>query len=192
MSIVRSMPNDPRRGDEARPRPGAKAAPATTGRQSGPAPPGHGRIPEVVRFASNYRESGPAEEADPADRSGGPAGDGAAVGAGVGEDGSAVGNDDPGRSPGSMGARTGGSGSSIGGRSDVPVIRRVPRPWVMKLQAQRMSTTRRLEKPIRYRMWIPSQSAQAGKPLCRPNGPSQPMLVTPASRPITATSPRSL
>ena len=28
-------------------------------------------------------------------------------------------------------------------------------------------------------MWIPSQSAQARKPLCRPNGPSQPMLVTP-------------
>ena len=40
-------------------------------------------------------------------------------------------------------------------------------------------------------MWIPSHSAQAMNPLWRPNGPSQPMLVTPASRPITATSPLS-
>jgi hypothetical protein len=53
------------------------------------------------------------------------------------------------RSPGSTGARTGGSGASIGGRSVVPVMSRVPRPWVMKLQAQRISTTRRFENPIR-------------------------------------------
>ena len=32
-------------------------------------------------------------------------------------------------------------------------------------------------------MWIPSQSAQAGKPPCRPNGPSQLMLVTPDEAP---------
>ena len=41
-------------------------------------------------------------------------------------------------------------------------------------------------------MWMPSQSSQAVNPPCRPNGPSQPMLVTPARRPMTATSPWSL
>ncbi len=41
-------------------------------------------------------------------------------------------------------------------------------------------------------MWIPSHSSQARNPLWRPNGPSQPMFVTPARRPMTATSPRSL
>ena len=41
-------------------------------------------------------------------------------------------------------------------------------------------------------MWIPSHSSQAMKPACFPNGPSQPMFVTPASRPMTATSPLSV
>ena len=59
---------------------------------------------------------------------------------------------DPGGSrldPGSSGAITGGSGSSIGGSSCVPVISRVPRPWVRNVHAQRIRTTIRLEKPIR-------------------------------------------
>ena len=41
-------------------------------------------------------------------------------------------------------------------------------------------------------MWMPSHSAHAGKPPCRPNGPSQLMLVTPDNRPMTAASPWSL
>ena len=53
------------------------------------------------------------------------------------------------------------------------------------------TTTIRFAKPMRYVMWMSSQSSQAMNPPWRPNGPSQPMLVTPASRPITATSPLS-
>ncbi len=41
-------------------------------------------------------------------------------------------------------------------------------------------------------MWMPSQSSQAVNPPCRPNGPIHGMLVTPDSRPMTATSPWSL
>ena len=47
------------------------------------------------------------------------------------------------------GARTGGSGSSIGGSSSFPVISRAPRPWVRNVHAQRTRTTIRFEKPIR-------------------------------------------
>ena len=44
---------------------------------------------------------------------------------------------------------TGGSGSSIVGSSGPPVMRRVPRPWVRKLHAQRITTTIRFANPIR-------------------------------------------
>src|SRR6185369_10048802 len=77
------------------------------------------------------------------------------------------------------GPQAGGSGSSISGTRGWPVISREPRPWVKKLHAHRTTTTRRLAKPIRYTMWIPSHSDQAMNPLWRPNGPSQPMFVTP-------------
>ena len=79
----------------------------------------------------------------------------------------------------------------MGGNSGEPVISRVLRPWVRKLHAQRIITTIRFANPMRYAMWIPSQRAHATNPPCRPNGPSQPMFVTPDSRPMTATSPLS-
>src|SRR5439155_3861052 len=91
--------------------------------------------------------------------------------------------------PSGGGVLAGGSGSAIGGSSGVPVIRREPRPWVRKLHAQRTVTTSRFANPIRYTMWIDSQSAHAKNPLWRPNGPSHGMSVTPARRPMTATSP---
>ena len=53
------------------------------------------------------------------------------------------------RHPGSIGARTGGSGSSIGGSNTLPVMSRTPRPWVRNVHAQRTRTTIRLENPIR-------------------------------------------
>jgi hypothetical protein len=46
-------------------------------------------------------------------------------------------------------AQSSRSGRLIGGRWGSPVISRVPRPWVRKLQAQRMITTSRLAKPMR-------------------------------------------
>jgi len=65
----------------------------------------------------------------------------------------AHGRHDPGRDGSvlwSSGAwMTGGSGASIGGKSDCPVMSRVPRPWVRKLNAQRVTTMIRLAKPIR-------------------------------------------
>ena len=54
----------------------------------------------------------------------------------------------------------------------------MPRPCVRNVHAQRMSTTIRFEKPIRYAMWMPSHSSQAVKPPCWPNGPIQGMSVT--------------
>ena len=69
------------------------------------------------------------------------------------------------------------------------MISRVLRPWVRNDHAQRTSTTIRFANPIRYTMWMPSHSSQAMNPPWRPNGPSHPMLVTPDSRPMTATSP---
>jgi hypothetical protein len=46
-------------------------------------------------------------------------------------------------------------------------ITRPPRPWVKKLNAQRISTRRRFWKPIRYQRWTTTQVTQAGKPLSR-------------------------
>jgi hypothetical protein len=40
-----------------------------------------------------------------------------------------------------------------------------PRPRVAKLNDQRMRTSSRFWKPIRYQRWTVSQVAQAGKPL---------------------------
>ncbi len=46
-------------------------------------------------------------------------------------------------------------------------ITRPPRPRVKKLNDQRISTSRRFWKPIRYQRWTTSQVTQAGKPLSR-------------------------
>src|SRR5204863_351639 len=73
-----------------------------------------------------------------------------------------------GLAPSGGGFVAGGSGSSIGGSSGIPVIRRDPRPWVRKLHAHRTVTTTRFANPMRYTMWIDSQSAQAKNPLWRP------------------------
>jgi hypothetical protein len=43
---------------------------------------------------------------------------------------------------------TGGSGSSIVGSSSDPVMSRVLRPWVRKLNAQRVNKTIRFANPI--------------------------------------------
>ena len=44
---------------------------------------------------------------------------------------------------------------------------RAPRPRVKKLNDQRMRTSRRFWKPIRYQRWTTSHVIQAGKPLRR-------------------------
>ncbi len=77
----------------------------------------------------------------------------------------------------------------IGGINGTPVMSRVLRPRVRKLNAQRVTTMIRFENPIRYAMWMTSHSSQAVKPPCCPNGPIHGMSVTPDSRPMTATSP---
>jgi hypothetical protein len=63
-----------------------------------------------------------------------------------------------GQGPPSRAAYSRRSGSSI---------TRPPRPWVKKLNAQRISTRRRFWKPIRYQRWTTTQVTQAGKPLSR-------------------------
>ena len=70
-------------------------------------------------------------------------------------------------------SRTGGSGVAISGSNGTPVMSRVLRPCVMKVHAQRVTTTIRFANPIRYTMWIPSHSSQAVNPP-RPSERPQP------------------
>ena len=66
-----------------------------------------------------------------------------------------------------------------------PVMSRLPRPRVTNDQAQRMSTSTRFWKPMSQKMWIASQSSQAGTPVTRKRRKS----ATARSRPIVASSP---
>jgi hypothetical protein len=68
---------------------------------------------------------------------------------------------------------------------DAAVMSRAPRPWVAKLNDQRMRTSSRFWKPIRYQRWTSSQVAQARKPLSR----TPLMSATAAARPIVARLP---
>ena len=64
---------------------------------------------------------------------------------------------------------------------------RVPRPRVKKLNDQRMKTSRRFWKPIRYQRWTTSHVIQAGNPLSRMTWRS----ATARARPIVARLPLS-
>ena len=70
---------------------------------------------------------------------------------------------------------------------EVRVMSRAPRPCVAKLNDQRMRTSSRFWKPIRYQRWTTSQAAQAGEPLSRTPLTS----ATAAPRPIVARLPLS-
>ncbi len=76
-------------------------------------------------------------------------------------------------------------GSSATG---VPVMSRLLRPRVAKLHAQRTRTSSRFWKPMSQTMWMVSQSIQATNPVSRKRRKS----ATARSRPIVASSPRSL
>jgi len=60
-----------------------------------------------------------------------------------------------------------GAGAPVAGRCAVSVIRRAPRPWAMKLKAQRVRTTSRFSNPIRYQRCTVSQVIHARKPPTR-------------------------
>ncbi len=72
---------------------------------------------------------------------------------------------------------------------DSPVISRVPRPCVRKLNAQRMNTSTRFWKPTRYQRWMPSHKTQAMKPDTRKRGGSSAIA---RARPSVARLPLSL
>ena len=65
---------------------------------------------------------------------------------------------------------------------------RALRSWVRYAHAQVKSTTKRFRKPIRKKMWTPSQASQATRP-----GEPQPAEARPPPRlrPIVASEPLS-
>src|SRR5206468_1563455 len=92
----------------------------------------------------------------------------------------------PAGSRGSTPAQAGSAGSCPA-RDVAPVIRRPPRWKVKYAQAQLTSTTARLRKPIRKKMWSASQATQAIQPEKR----AKPRSATAAERPIVASMPLS-